>query len=129
MLTRRQHALIILDWQNGVRTRLPDETREYLKHHKMDARAVLAGKSIIPRKPKKKRKSKRKLRSDELRELNLKFKAELPKYKTTRGRQACLRRYFKQGGSKSWAKMIIGYSNKNSLMIDYQYKKAKEKAK
>ena len=94
----------------------------------MDARAVLAGKSIIPRKPKKKRKSKRKLRSDELRELNLKFKAELPKYKTTRGRQACLRRYFKQGGSKSWAQMIVGYSNKNSLMIDYQYKKAKDKA-
>ena len=67
MLTRRQHALIILNYQNGLRPTLPDETREYLKHHKMDARAVLAGKSIIPRKPKRKRKPKKKLRSDELR--------------------------------------------------------------
>lgn len=63
------------------------------------------------------------------RELNLRFKKEWAKRKTSKGKRSVLRRYFRQGGSKTWANLIVGNYQNNDQIINQEYRKAKEKAK
>ncbi len=63
------------------------------------------------------------------RELNLRFKKEWSKRKTSKGKRSVLRRYFRQGGSKSWANLIVGNYQNNDQIINQEYEKVRETAR